>query len=107
MIRLLISILCALGLAFAPVTVNAAPMPSDEMTGCEMDGKMPPEPMTHMNHSKADCCTAACPVQSSALLPDADAARPSDPALAALLFSAPVKVLISVAYSGLDPPPRA
>lgn len=104
MIRLLICILSVFGLAFAPVTLSAPAMPPTDMAGCSMDGKMPPE---HTRHSKVDCCAPACQMQTSAaLLQNEVAAEPFDAALA-LLVSAPAKELVSLAYSGLDPPPRA
>lgn len=102
-IKLLISIFCALLLTFAPVTASAAPMAPDEMRGCTMAGKMPAKP----GHSKVDCCTSACVAQSPALLPDKETAERLQVARTASLFPAPVKELVSIASSGLDPPPRA
>lgn len=103
-IRLLISVLCALGLAFAPVTAFAAATTMNGTPGCTMDGHMPAKPA---DHSKMDCCTPAC--QMSA--PAATIAEPvaaSEPLLhdRGLVASAPAKELASVHSSGLDPPPR-
>jgi len=69
-----------------------------------MGGKMLPDPTSR---SKVDCCAPACQMQTSAALPQNEvAAEPFDAALASLV-SAPVRELVSTAYSGLDPPPRA
>lgn len=103
-IRLLVSMLCALGLAFAPVAPNAAVSQTNGMLGCAMDGKRPAKAA---DYSKMDCCTPACQAGSAAAL----LAAPSEPGdgLAherALLSTAPVTRLISFAPTGLDPPPR-
>ena len=105
MIRLLLSMLCAFGLAFAPVTASAAAQPSTGMPGCAMDGKMPAKPS---NHGKMDCCTPACqaPAPAAAVLPAADAAVGGlvDGPMPASL---PDAELASFVSSALDPPPRA
>ena len=66
-IRLMISVLCALGLALAPAPARASAGPSTSAAACAMDGKMPTKPV---NHAKTDCCTAACqPAAPAALMP--------------------------------------
>ena len=103
-IRLLLAIFCALGLALAPVTANAAAAPSGTMPGCTMDGKMPHKPV---DHSKMDCCTPACQIASAAaLLPQPFAG--SEPLIrdGALHRRASAKTLASFISAGLDPPPR-
>lgn len=106
LIRLLISILCALGLALAPAAAVASAIPSSSMPGCTMNGKMPEKPV---DHSKMDCCTPACqaPASAAALLPRQDPSTQPQPLDKSQLAWAPVKELASIASSGLDPPPRA
>ena len=104
MIRLLISILCALGLAFAPVAAGAAALQMSGMPGCTMNGKMPSKPA---DHAAKDCCTPACQAPSSALLPGKDSAARVRLARSAMMVSAIIKELASAPTSGLDPPPRA
>lgn len=105
MIRLLISILCALGLAFAPMTASAAAAPRFGASSCTMDGKMPIKPD---DHARMDCCTPACQLTSAAaLLPQRDGAPPRLVATGQRLTSASVAALESIAPSALDPPPRA
>jgi hypothetical protein len=104
-IRLLLSLLCALGLALAPVAAGAAALSSDSMPGCTMGKDMPAK---STDHGKMDCCTPVCqPASAAALLPshptETEAFRPN----AIMFASAPVKELISVFRTGLDPPPRA
>lgn len=104
-IRLLISIVCVLGLAFTPVAANAAAAPSSDMPGCTMDGKMPSKAA---DHAKMDCCTPACHAPSaSALLPNQDGAVAEALAPAQVVAWAPAKQLESILASGLDPPPRS
>jgi hypothetical protein len=104
-IRLLIPILCALGLAFAPVVAGAAPAPNSAMLGCTMDGKMPAKPANHM---KKDCCTPACQMSSAAaLLPERDSAADQIVTQGELHPAIAVKAFESFAPTGLDPPPRA
>ena len=104
-IRLLFSILCALGLALAPVAASAAIGPNTEMPGCRMDGKMPAKPV---DHAKMDCCAPACQAPASAaLMPRQDTAASVGRADKSMLAWAPEKELASIASSGLDPPPRA
>jgi hypothetical protein len=104
MIRLFIALLCALGLAFAPVAAGAAALSNQNMPGCTMGKEMPKKAA---DHGKVDCCTPACQAASSAaLLPSrgafvATVARP-----AVRLTWAPAKKLASVPGSGLDPPPK-
>lgn len=103
-IRLLVSMLCALGLAFAPVAPNAAVSQTNGMLGCAMDGKRPAKAA---DYSKMDCCTPACQAPSTApLLPSKDAAGQAQPVKLELPIWAPVKELSGVKSSGLDPPPR-
>jgi hypothetical protein len=102
--RLFIALLCAIGLAFAPVAAAAAAAAPNAMPGCTMKGEMPSKPV---DHSKMACCTPACQAPTSAaLLPDRD--RASDLSLGGgdLHASAPAKKLASFAPTGLDPPPR-
>ena len=106
MIRLLILMLCALGLGFAPVTANAAAAPSTGMPGCTIDGNHMPD--IPADHSKMGCCTPACQALSSpALLPSRGATLATDFGAALKLVMAPVEELASASGSGLDPPPRA
>lgn len=101
--RLLISMLCALGLAIAPTAANAASASS--MPGCTMDGHMPGKPT---NHSKMDCCTPACQTSAAAaLLPDRAADESPLANNDALHDRAAVQEPASFSASGLDPPPRA
>jgi hypothetical protein len=102
-IRLFLTALCALGLAFSPAATSGAIAAQSATPGCAMDGRVPAKPV---DHSRMDCCTPACPVSSAAALSDgiADAA-PSQPN-AVLLDAAAVKELASFTARGLDPPPR-
>ena len=95
--------LCVLELAFAPVTANAAVAQADGMPGCTMDGKMPTK---SADHSKMDCCTAACPLTAAALLPVHIAEAAPLKSNGAPHDRAPAKELASFTASGLDPPPR-
>ena len=105
-IRLLILMLCALGLGFVPVTANAAGSPSTGMPGCTMDGNHMPD--IPADHSKMGCCTPACQAPSSAaLLPNRDAVLATGFGATLKLAMAPVEELASASGSGLDPPPRA
>lgn len=104
-IRLLLSMLCALGLAFAPVSAGAAAQPSTTMPGCAMDGRMPAK---QSDHGKTDCCTPACraPAPAAAVLPTAEIAIGDllhGPKPTSLLNAK----LASFVASALDPPPRA
>lgn len=102
-IRHLLALLCAIGLAVSPLAV--VPASAAQMSDCTMGGDMPDMPA---DHSKMDCCTPACHVPSaSALLPRLDADVADAPAPQQLLGSAPVKQLESILASGLDPPPRS
>ena len=99
-IRVFLAALCAIGLAFAPTAVLAS---SSAMPGCTMDGHMPAKPA---DHSKMDCCTAACPLSAAVLLPEATADAAPLQANGALHDRAPAKELASFTASALDPPPR-
>ncbi len=105
-IKLILAMICALGLAFSPVAANAAPAAASEMPGCTMDGDdMPDMPADHL---KMDCCTPACQAPSAAAsLPRQGSGLPSTFASKLRLVWAPAKVLTSVWGSVLDPPPRA
>lgn len=104
--RLLLALLCVLGLALAPVTANASAVPSNGMAKCMMDGEMPDMPA---DHSKMDCCTPVCqaPAPAAALLPDSGASSGARTAPTVKLTGAPAKELAGITSSGLDPPPRA
>lgn len=102
-IRLLISIFCALGLALTPVTANAAAASPRSMADCAMGKTMPAKP----SGSKMDCCVPACQSPASAMLPEnrtKSATNLSDRSQPAWT---PVKELVGIVSSGLDPPPRA
>jgi hypothetical protein len=74
-----------------------------KMPGCTMDGHIPAKPA---DHSKMDCCTAACQMTAPALLPERDAAATPLMTNGALHDRAADKELASFTASGLDPPPR-
>ena len=101
-IRLLIGVLCALGLAIAPA--GATTMSSDVMVGCTMGKQMPKKAA---EHEKMDCCTPTCQVPAaSALLPVTLAAAKASGHSTMKLAWALAKELTSFRNSGLDPPPR-
>ncbi len=103
--KLLLSLLCVLGLSLSSVTASAAGTPTSSTPGCTMGGEMPDMPP---DHSTMDCCTATCQAPSSAaLLPMQSAASDLDLLGKAEPSGGPAKQLTSVASSGLDPPPRA
>ena len=103
MIRHLLALLCAIGLAFSPLA--AVPASAASMSACSMGGEMPDMPA---DHSKMDCCTPACHAPSaSALLPKMDAGLTDLPAPKQQLSGATAKQLESVLSPGLDPPPRS
>lgn len=95
--------LCALGLAFSPMATNGAIAAPTGMPGCTMDGHMPAEPA---DHSKMDCCTAACQMAAPALLPERYTGAAPLKTNGALHDQAAAKALASFTASGLDPPPR-
>lgn len=103
--RLLLSMLCALGLAFAPVAASGAVQSLTSMPECTTaGGEMPDMPS---DQSKMDCCTPACHAPAPAtVLPVPDAGLADYPHGPKLSW-APVKELGSLRSSGLDPPPRA
>jgi hypothetical protein len=104
-IRLFLAVLCALGLAFAPVTAIAATATMNGTAGCTMDRHLPAKPS---DHSKMDCCTPACQMAApAALLPERASISDALPHDRGLVASAPAKELASVASSSLDPPPRS
>ena len=98
-IRLFLAALCAIGLALAPTAVLATP---SAMPGCTMDG----HPTRPADHSKMDCCTAACPLSAAVLLPEQTSDAASLLSNGVLHDCAPDKNLASFIASGLDPPPR-
>lgn len=101
MIRLLLALLCALGLAFSPMTAVASPLRE-----CTMRvGEMPDMPA---DHSEMSCCAPACQAPSAAAVLTKPDANPSADLTGRMIFApAPMKELHSTASSGLDPPPRA
>lgn len=104
-IRLLISMLFALGVMLAPATASADVAPASGMPGCTMNPKLPSKAP---DRTKMDCCTVACQSPSStAMLPGYVGEDYVAPARRATLVSEPVKELASITSSGLDPPPRA
>lgn len=104
MIRLLVSMLCALGLAFSPVVATAA-VAAGKMPGCTMNGKMPDTPS---NHDKMDCCTAACQMTSAtALLPESGTTDAPLEMNGALHHRLVLVEPISIIPLALDPPPRS
>lgn len=108
MIRLLLGILLALGLAGAPMAADAQSAIGGHMPKCAMGGAMPDMPDMPADHSKMSCCTVACQAPSAAaLLPGPHAAA----ALAHLdgprLSWAADRQLNSLPRAALDPPPRA
>ncbi|MBA2770516.1 MAG: hypothetical protein H0U34_00645 [Sphingomonas sp.] len=106
MIRLVLAMICALGLAFSPVAANAAPAAGSGMPGCIMDGDMPD---MAADHSKMDCCTPACqaPSSSAATLSKSISAALLAPAKSRKLTWGSPKDLVAFLVSALDPPPRA
>lgn len=103
MIRLFLAFLCSFGLAFSPVATNGAIAAPNDVPGCTMDGHMPAKPA---DHSKMDCCTAACQMAAPALLPEQTSAKAALKINGAVHDRAAVKELASFTASGLDPPPR-
>jgi hypothetical protein len=102
-IRHLLALLCAIGLAFSPLA--AEPASAAPMAPCAMGGEMPDMPA---DHSKMDCCTPACHAPAaSALIPRINAGLADFQAPGRLLSIAPVKELESILASGVDPPPRS
>lgn len=103
-IRLFISLLCALGLALSPVgAASAAPAPA-AMADCAMKGDMPAKPA---DGGKMSCCTPACQAPApSVLLPEPERAANDLTAKRDLLVGASAEELKSLLRSGLDPPPR-
>lgn len=100
----LIMMLCAIGLALAPVTAEAA-VSAGSMPGCTMNKEMPVKPSSH---AKMDCCTPACQVTAaSALLPNSTGEETTSQPHAMTFAAGRVKELASISTTGLDPPPRA
>ena len=95
--------LSALGLAFSPVATSGAIAVPSGMPDCTMDGHTPAKPA---DHSKMDCCTAACQMMAPALMPQRNTAGAPLKANGALHDRSAVKELASFTASGLDPPPR-
>jgi hypothetical protein len=105
MTRLLLALLCALGLAFSPMAATASSLPGNAMLDCTMGKDMPDMPA---DHSKMDCCTPVCHAPSAAaVLPQPDLGPAKDIADKVALTWTPSKELLSAVSSGLDPPPRS
>ncbi len=103
-IRYILALLCAIGLAASPALANVGLSPTSSMPGCTMGGEMPDMPP---DHSTMDCCTAACHAPSSAaFVPKQDACLATGAIGKVKLVGAPIKELVSAVGSGLDPPPR-
>jgi len=101
--RLLISMLCALGLAFAPVAANGMSFDQQPMAKCDMQHKMPSKPA---HHGKMDCCTPACQVSAAAALQPQLGVADRLTSGKELRVTAAATQLDSFASTGLDPPPR-
>lgn len=97
------ALLCAAGLALAPMAASNASAAPAAMAGCTVDGHMPSKPA---DRPKSDCCTVACPMNAAALLPErrVDGARLNPSPF--IHNAATAQELASVAQSELDPPPR-
>jgi hypothetical protein len=103
-IRFLLSVFVAIGLAFSPAAPAIAMAWPAAMPGCSMGGEMPDHPA---DHSKMDCCTAVCQAPAAAaLLPQRDAAGESLPVDRQALVELSAKALLSLSGTALDPPPR-
>jgi hypothetical protein len=102
-IRTLLILLGAFALAVSPVAARGSVAASMPMSDCTMDKHMPAKPA---DHSKMDCCTPACQITASALLPDRNAGGAPLKSDGALHGRNAVKKLASITLSGLDPPPR-
>ena len=103
-IRLVIAVLCALGLAFSSAATTGAIAAPTAMPGCRMDGHMPAKPA---DHAKMDCCTVVCQMASPALMPERTADRAPLKSNGSPHDRAAAKELVSFTASALDPPPRA
>jgi len=104
MVRLVLALLCAVGLALSPAVTAGAAAASGAMPGCTMDGHMPAKPA---GHSKMDCCTPACQITAAAaLLPERNADTAPMTAIGESPDSSVARELASFTPSGLDPPPR-
>ena len=104
MIRFILALLCAVGLALSPTVTSGAIAAPATMPGCTMGEHMPPKPA---DHSKMDCCTPACQISAAAaMLPERAATAGPLKMKAPLRMNAPAKELASFTASGLDPPPR-
>jgi hypothetical protein len=103
-IRLLLAVFIAIGLALGPAAPTIAMSSAAAMPGCNMGDKMPEHPA---DHSKMNCCTAACQAPASAaLLPQRSAADERIATHRSAHSLSPVKELASAASTGTDPPPR-
>ncbi|NUT00515.1 MAG: hypothetical protein HOP96_06030 [Sphingomonas sp.] len=114
MIRLLLGIVCALGLALAPFRVAHASAPSGmKMSNCAAQMQMAAKDMAGMHgksghHKSMNCCSPACQTPAPSAIASAcpsgngvlDTSKASFPV-------GPLKHLLSATGSGLDPPPRA
>lgn len=103
-IRLLLALLVAVGLAFSPAAPALAMAAPSAMSDCANGDQMPDR---SADHSKMDCCTAACQTPAgAALLPDRGTAGESLPVEGQILLQSTAKALLSVSRAALDPPPR-
>lgn len=103
-IRLLLALLVAVGLAFSPAAPALAMAAPSAMSDCANGDQMPDR---SADHSKMDCCTPACQAPAAAaLLPQQSSAGKSLAMARPLVIDPPAKELASVAPAGLDPPPR-
>ena len=104
MIRLLLAVLCSLGLALSPALTAGAIAAPAAMPGCTMGEHMPAKPV---DHSKMDCCTPACQIAPAAALLPAPAS--TDARLGpnrGLHIRPAIAAVASFSPSALDPPPR-
>jgi hypothetical protein len=105
-IRILLAVFIAIGLAFSPAApaiamTSPAAMPGP---GCNMGSGMPDHPA---DHSKMDCCTALCQAPAAAaLLPDRGAAGESLCVDGQALTELSAKALLSLSRTAVDPTPR-
>lgn len=108
MIRLLIGIVVALGLALAPAAAEAGVAEASNASACAMGSGMPDKPDMPANRLKMVSCTVACQIPpSAAFLPAKQMPiRVETPGAANLSWGAELQ-LMSLAGSALDPPPRA
>lgn len=108
MMRLLIGMVVALGLALAPAAAEAGAAIASNELACAMAKAMPDQPDMPANRSKIASCMIACQIlPSAALLPAKQTAVSAVGPSSAHLSWGAVRQLRSFASSALDPPPRA